>query len=144
MAPGPDHAACVDTWLKRTSEKLSAETRLPLFEAAFAALWASARITLDEATLAAIAGRVLQDARARFPLLASLELAPRGGIICPDPGARARLAEDPGLEAGIRFLLVELLTVLGKLTAEILTPELHATLLQVDRPEPADRQDPPR
>jgi hypothetical protein len=39
------------------------------------------------------------------------------------------------LRRGIRFVLTEFLTVLGNLTAEILTPELHAALSNVALPE---------
>jgi hypothetical protein len=38
------------------------------------------------------------------------------------------------LREAIRFVLVELLTVLGNLTAEILTPALHAEISRVARP----------
>jgi hypothetical protein len=40
----------------------------------------------------------------------------------------------PELVAGIRFVLVEFLTVLGNLTAEILTSELHAELSNIVLP----------
>jgi len=39
------------------------------------------------------------------------------------------------LRDALRFILVELLTVIGNLTAEILTPELHLEIYSVVLPE---------
>jgi PAS domain S-box-containing protein len=49
-------------------------------------------------------------------------------------GLRARAASLPidQLSSAMRFVLVEFLTVVGDLTAEILTPELHAALAKSD------------
>lgn len=44
--------------------------------------------------------------------------------------------QESTLIAGTRFVLVEFLTVLGNLTADILTPELHEELARVHRPDP--------
>jgi hypothetical protein len=142
MPRGPDHAACVDTWLERSSSNLSAERRLQLFEKALGALWACTRTTLGEVTLAAIVGRVLHNAGERFPIFSSLSVDPDGGVHGPELPERARVANDPELEEGIRFVLVEFLSVLGNLTAEILTPELHAELLQVDLRERREGEGP--
>lgn len=88
---------------------------------------------LGEVTLTAIADRVLHDASQKLPLFSSLRVEPNGGGIRFDElrenGGAMRSTD--ALE-GIRFVLVEFLTVLGNLTAGILTTELHAELSHVE------------
>lgn len=128
------HAACVDAWLKGAAKGRSRDALVQLFQAALAALWNRAKVTLGEITLTAIADRVVHNAAARFPPLSSLEVDPTNGIACGDlggPGSSLRGAE---LLGAIRFVLVEFLTVLGTLTAEILTADLHGVLTNVQAP----------
>ena len=98
-------------------------------------LWARTTTTLGDVTLTAIAERVLYNAAQAFPLFASLKVEPSVGV--PFRELRERLGSVPDAEliAGSRFVLVQFLTVLGNLTAEILTPELHAALSGVVLPE---------
>ena len=132
MLDEDEHAARVAAWLERSAKGLSPEALLRLFEVAFGALWARTKITLGEVTLTAIAERVLHNASEKFPLLASLKVEAAGGIQCRDLRERVTSMHDSELLEGIRFVLVEFLTVLGKLTAEILTPELHSELSSVN------------
>jgi hypothetical protein len=125
------HEACVDAWLERSAKDPSPQVLLQLFEAALSALWTRTKTTLGEVTLTAIAERVLYNTSEQFPLFSSLKVEPTGGI--PFRELREQLSSGHGSELtkGIRFALVEFLTVLGNLTAEILTPELHAELSNV-------------
>lgn len=133
------HGAHVDAWLAKRAAGLAAAGRRRLFEQALTALWRRAGRTLGEVTLGAILDRVLYTAVERYPLLATLELdgdhIQWGGV--PPSEAPAVAAE---LEAG-RFVLVELLTVLGILTGEILTPALHAELASVTMTQPRGGED---
>jgi hypothetical protein len=130
------HAACVDAWLTRSAAASSPDALLRLFEAALAALWIRTKTTLGEVTLAAIAERVLHNASEKFPLLWSLKVEPAGGIQCRELRERIGSVQPNELREAVRFVLVELLTVLGNLTAEILTPELHAEIYSVSLPGP--------
>lgn len=136
MTVGP-HAACVDAWIERSAKGQAPEALLRLFEAAFGALWGRTKITLGEVTLTAIAERVLYNASEKYPLFSTVQVEPMAGIQCR--GLRERVGSVHGSELlkGIRFVLVEFLTVLGNLTAEILTPELHAELAEVALPQAA-------
>jgi hypothetical protein len=125
------HAACVDAWLKRSAKDLSSEVLLQLFEAALSALWARTKTTLGEVTLTAIAERVVHNASEKFPLFTSLKVEPTAGIQFRELRERSTSVHGSELREGTRFVLVEFLTVLGNLTAEILTPELHAELSNV-------------
>jgi hypothetical protein len=132
---GGRHAACVDAWLERSGKGLSSESLLRLFEAALGALWTRTKTTLGEVTLTAIAERVLHNASEKYSLLWSLKVEPSGGIQCRELRERIGSVEASELREATRFVLVELLTVLGNLTAEILTPELHAEIYNVVVPE---------
>jgi hypothetical protein len=130
----------VDAWLERSAKDRSPEVLLRLFEAALSALWARTTTTLGEVTLTAIAERVLHDTSETFPIFSSLKVEPTDGI--PFRELRKRISSSANgseLVKGIRFMLVEFLTVLGNLTADILTPELHSELSKVVLIESEDK-----
>ena len=129
------HAACVDDWLKRSGKGQSPEVLLRLFEAAFSALWARTETTLGEVTLTAIAERVLYNASEKLPFISCVKVEPTGGIECRELRERIGSVNASELITGIRCVLLEFLTVLGNLTAEILTPELHSELSNVALPK---------
>ncbi len=128
------HEAFVDAWLARCASGLSPEDLLRLFETAFCALWARTETTLGEITLTAIVSRVLHNASETAPFLSSVEIEPEGRFDCHTLLDGIGDVDPIELRDGIRSVLVELLTVLGNLTAEILTPEMHASLSEVGRP----------
>ena len=134
MRDDGQHAAWVDAWLTRSAKNPSPQVLLQLLEAALGALWGRTRITLGEVTLTAIAERVLFNASEKFPLFSSLKVAPGDGIACGELRERIGSVHDFELREGIRFVLVEFLTVVGNLTAEILTPELRSELSNVELP----------
>ncbi|GAC1344529.1 MAG: hypothetical protein NVS2B9_04670 [Myxococcales bacterium] len=107
-----------------------------MFEAGLRAVWDPTQTTLGEVTLNAIADRVLHNAAERFPSFSALQVEPSGGIQFRALREGIGSIQAAELRAGVRFVLVEFLTVLGSLTAEILTAELHAALSKVDLPEP--------
>ena len=129
------HALCVDTWLERSAAGLAPDALLRLLEAALDAVWIRTKTTLGEVTLTAIAERVLHNASEQFSLLWSLKIEPTTGIQCRELSDRIGSVEPAELREAIRFVLVELLTVLGNLTAEILTPALHAEISKVTFPD---------
>jgi len=135
MLEGGQHAACVDGWLEQSAEGLSSESLLRLLEAALGAVWTRTKTTLGEVTLTAIAERVLHNASEKYSLLWSLKVEATGGIQCRELRERIGSVQPAELREAIRFVLVELLTVLGNLTAEILTQELHAEIYNVVLPE---------
>ena len=123
------HAAAVDAWLARATDHASQVEIVERFGAGFAAVWSPALTALGEVTLRAIAERVLATACARHAFLSAIPLHPNGDArwraVLVARLAAVRRAE---LIAGLRFGLVELITVLGRLTAEVLSDELHAAL----------------
>jgi hypothetical protein len=127
-----DHLERVDAWMDRATKSAPPERLVDALDRAFGAMWRRARVTLGDVTLAAILGRVLYTAAEKFPLLSSLEMDATG-LKSDKLRARAGSFKRDQLAAGIRFILVEFLTVLGNLTAEVLTPALHSELAKVAR-----------
>jgi hypothetical protein len=132
MADESDHGAQVDAWLERARAAQPGHGLAPAFEAAFTRIWERARQPLGDVTLHAIVDRVLYVAAEQHPLCAGLSIGDEG-LSADAFRERAQRASDAELEAGVRFVLVEFLTVLGSLTAEILSPALHAELANVDQ-----------
>ena len=126
-----DHDGCVDTWLARHPPRGSPEDAVALVERALQALWRRCQRRLGEVTLMAIADRVLHEGRRRFPLLGDLVVG-RSGISLEGLRTRARAASMEEVQGACRFLLAEFLRVVGRLTAEVLTPALHAELEGLD------------
>jgi hypothetical protein len=124
--PDRDHRAVVGSWLQRAAHRGSVASQIEAFEHAFARMWQRSRLTLGEVTLTAIVDRVLHTANEQFPFLASVAVD-ASGLRCQELRSHAGVPEDQ-VSAALRFVLVEFLTVLGNLTAQILTPALHAEL----------------
>ena len=140
MSDGETHADRVDAWLKAANR--GPTELLEAFERALNALWGRTVLSLGEITLTAILERVLYTASERYPVLALLELG-SDGIDLTKLRAKEIRADDQ-LDEAVRFVLIEFLTVLGNLTAEILTPALHAELLALAaaaQPETSERND---
>jgi hypothetical protein len=130
------HEICVNGWLERSAKDLSPPVLWRLFTQAFGVLWARTKTTLGEVTLTAIAERVLYNASEKFPFLSELKVQGNGGSQFRELDERVRSVDGVQLRGSIRFVLTEFLTVLGNLTAEILTPELHLALSSVGLAEP--------
>ncbi len=120
------HEACVDHWFAHTVP-LSTSELLEVWEGAFNALWTRTHETLGEVTLAAILDRVLLKAAKRHGVLACLRPV-TSGISCKELGPPASQMAREELVALLRSVTLEFLTVIGNLTAGILTDALHATL----------------
>lgn len=112
--------------MRATAASLPREQRLALFERALSALWGRTYRTLGEVTLSAIVDRVLHDVAEDHPLVSALEMVPGGFRV-----GELASGDLDNLDEAIEVTLTELLTVIGNLTADILTPGLHATLSSV-------------
>jgi hypothetical protein len=138
------HQAHVDAWLGRVaSPSVSTQRLAQLLEEAIGAIWARAQLLLGDPAMEAITVRVALHAKRRFPVLSPLEVT-SGGVSClalrHTPPA---LAEE--LREALRSMVVELLVVLGSLTAGVLTPALHEELDRVPtRMAPASTTSRPR
>jgi hypothetical protein len=126
------HSAAVDAWIKQAIDGADQAELVDLFRAAIETLWGRAVTTLGSVTLIAIAERVLGTVAGRYSFLSAVNPRPAGDVRWKQQ-LRERLTQVPRPELieGLRFAFIELLTVIGRLTAEILSPDLHAALLEV-------------
>jgi hypothetical protein len=141
---GDRHLTCVNTWLDRVGE-LPPTQLIDAFQEAFDALWARAHRSLGDVTLTAIVDRVLFTASEAFPALGATHVEP-GRLLFRNFRSGAVRVSHAEIVDAIRFVLVELLTVLGNLTAEILTPALHSELANVSiskKPRKRDHESAP-
>ena len=130
------HAACVRAWREDNARDLSPEAKRALFERALRAIWQRAHRTLGEVTLGAIVDRVLHDVREEFPLMSAVEVD-AAGVRLGDLQQHEQLER---LDDAMDRTLVGLLTLIGNLTADILTPGLHAALRAVSPRDTADTE----
>ncbi len=130
------HAAAVDAWLARAGKGLDSEELLGLFLQAMDCLWSRTVTTLGDVTLGAVAHRVIHDVAQQHPSFYSLSVDTGRGIVC-DRQPKDRLPSPMASRAAIRFILVEFLSVLGVMTAELFTKELHEALATVSLRTPS-------
>jgi len=133
----PDHAKQVSAWMEHAVNEAPSTALLVLFEEAWRALWRRAESAVGEVALESIAQLVRANAVEKFPFLSPLKL--KG----PEVSYKALLGsaselKKAELQAALRFMLVEFLSVIGDLTDEILTPGLYDVLAQVE-PSSASR-----
>lgn len=127
MIDGSEHSKRVDAWLQGAPRDLAIEQLLRRFELAFSAILGRAHQTLGEVTLTAIVDRVLYVAAETYPVVSALEVE-GSAVSCIKLLERTRGLPSEDVVTAVRFVLVEFFSVLGSLTAEILTPALHAEL----------------
>jgi hypothetical protein len=131
VAEQVEHALQVDAVLGRLPAGASAAELLAIFEGCFTALLRRAQQTLGEVTVAAIADRVLHDVATRFPLLQALSSETGKGVHFGRLRQRVHQQDNDQIRQGMRATLIEFLTVIGHLTADIFTPALHLELQKV-------------
>ena len=134
MDPRVDvHVEAVDKWLARAAADRSTRSLLRSFETTLSAVWSSALTILGAVTMNAVAERVLTNAVERFPCFAALHPSAVGHLRCYELRLQTRLGGVAfgELVVGIRATMIELLSLIGSLTAEVLTPELHAHLARL-------------
>lgn len=135
MSSWDTNAQWVDAWLGRLGPQVPAKPLLLFFDQAMGALWGRAHPVLGEITLGAIADRVLWNAVEQYSFLSSLKVE-KTGVTSAGLEERASTLDGSKLREGLRFTLVEFLTVIGSLTGEILTPALQAELLKLPEIDP--------
>jgi hypothetical protein len=139
--PEVEHAAAVDRWLIHATDHVTQAELVERCGVAFAAIWGHALSALGAVTLLAIAERVLASASAHHGFLSAIPLHPNGDVRWRSIlQARMAAVPRPALIAGVRAGMIELLTVLGRLTAEILSDQLHAALRDAARGPPGSER----
>jgi hypothetical protein len=128
------HSIFVQTWEKDAASGLTSVQQVRLLENAIRVVERRACLTLSNITLLVILDRVLHNSKEKFPTLAEISIESNSLNFF-----KLHNFENNNLvEAidGLRYLLIELLKVLSRITADILTIPLHNELLKVTWNEP--------
>lgn len=128
MRQSNKHFRQIEQWALKRLTNLSREELILAFDRVFLRVWAKAVLILGKVTLQAVLDRVAHVSSEKYPWLAP-------NLIYHESMSLAELLQekssisDAELKLGLSFFLGEFLTVIGSLTAEIITPQLHAALL---------------
>lgn len=133
----PDHHACLKPWLDVAGGLDSTERGVGVFVVGFNAVWQRAQLTLGEVTVTAVVERVIHSAAEQHPVL-SLLTPTKTGI---DAHKLVGAADSQAIDAAFSLVLLELLTVLSALTADVLAPALHEALAAALPPEGVPQPD---
>src|SRR5438552_3434923 len=125
-----DHAKRVNSWMEEVAKDAPVASLLLLFEAAWSALWRRAENAVGEVALGSIAELVRSKSVERYQFLSPLSLE-ADGISCKALLESAGSLEKGEVQEGLRFMLVELLTIIGDLTDQVLTPGLYEELSRI-------------
>ena len=121
------HIKLIKDWENSNANGLNSDQQLRLLEKAIRAIELRAGTTLSVVTLTLILDRVLHESQDKFPLLSQAFI--ESNRLSFEKMHNHQKSEH--LLEPIRYVLIELLTVLGRITADILTTPLHKELLKV-------------
>ncbi len=128
------HAQVVADWEAKNARNLSSVQRVQLFEKAIKAIESRTCETLSRVTMSAILDRVLHLSLEKFPVLSEASVESLT-LNFEKIHLKKNFRADEMIEAQ-RFLLIELLSVLSRITANILAEPLHKELSGVAWQDP--------
>ena len=131
MSDAYDHSKHVDKWMSEAAKDLAPGQLMQLFEQTMGALWNRTHRTLGSVTLGAVTDRVLVNASERFAPFESLKVEAKGIDFGTLREQSAVFDDSDALGEGIRFVIVEFMSVIGNLTGDLLTPGLYAELSKI-------------
>lgn len=136
MTENPEdlHWRAVQDWNNINSKNLTPLQHIQLLEKAIHKIEQRACITLGSITLMVILDRVLDEAHKKYPVLKEAKIESQKLSLRESIKNQNQKLED--LSEALRFFLVELLRVLDRITAGILTKPLHNELLNITWNDP--------
>lgn len=122
----------IDAWLEQATKDLPSKKIVEVFGKALKSLSAKASRSLNRLTLMAIVNRVLFQCKDNYPLLQGLKVD-HTGINFDEIQYQLENADPEELKESFRYLFVELLSVLGDITADVITSgikENHGSMFE--------------
>ena len=126
------HTKVVSAWEEKNTKALTSEQLVQVFGSAIRAIEQRCLITLSSITVKVVVDRVLHESTEKFSILSKVSIESAG----LDFSALLKMGVDEKTEElrkALHYLVVELLAVLGNITANILTVSLHKELMSVTR-----------
>jgi hypothetical protein len=126
-SPSDIHAQVVKEWFGLNAQGLSPAQKILLLEQAILAVEKRACGVLSTVTVMVVMDRVLHQSQEKFPILAQVSL--KQHLLNTTLLDKEQHTENT--IAALTYLLVQLLGILGRITADILTMPLHIELKRV-------------
>ena len=130
------YAQLVQDWEDKNAVDLPLTQRAILLEKAVHVVEQRALMTLSKVTLEVIFDRVLHQSNEKFPILSNVKLKNKQLSFHELHNDKGHKPEE--IVEALRYFLIELITVLGRITADILTTPLHKELLKVKWTDPEE------
>lgn len=124
------HANLVDHWYNKNAKGLTPEKLVQLYEQGIHAVKLRSLVTLSNVTLLVVLERALHESTEKFPILSEIN-ADSEKIDLSSTIRENGHHKPEEVQAALRHLLVEILNVLGNITADILTAPLHSELMKI-------------
>lgn len=131
------YAKLVQDWENKNASDLPLTQRVILLEKAIHVIEQRALMTLSSITLEVILDRVRHQSIEKFPLLTDVKFNNKHLNFQELLHKKKKHKEEDLVEA-LRYFLIEFITVLGRITADILTTPLHRELLKVKWTDPEE------
>ncbi len=124
------HAEQVRVWEEKNCTGLRSEQIAQLYARAVQAIENRSLVTLSSVTVKVVVDRALYESQGKFPVLAAVNI--EGDRLNLTPLIEKCAGQDlEELRKALRFLLTEVLSVLGNITADVLTAPLYKKLAGV-------------
>lgn len=124
------HQELVTLWEEQNSKGLRQEQLVQLYGSALAAIEKRCLATLNNVTLEVVLDRVINLGVDRYPILSHV-ISGGAGLNFKGLIQKANQFTNEEIKAGLSYLMVEILTVMGKLTSEVLSESLHKEMMKV-------------
>ena len=126
----PEHAKKVDEWISKSVVGLNHADQAQVFASAILALENRILLTLSSITWKAILERALFQSSERYPLLSEIKIETHGiSIVGILPNLQSEQTNQ--LIDSFRFFIIEIITIVGNLTAEVLSEPLYRVLSKI-------------
>lgn len=124
------HKELVSLWEEQNTKDLRKDQLTQLYEIAFQAIERRCLATLSKITLEVVLDRVIHLGSEKFPLLSEVTLEPTG-LSLKGLNQKNNNYKTDELKVGLSYLMREILTVIGKITSDVLSESLHKELMKI-------------
>jgi hypothetical protein len=125
------HSKFVSDWIRSATKGLLQEELLRTFEKAIDRLLAGTRISISEITMDAVLDRILDNCAESYPMMNQVFIE-KTRFNFDDLRSEISKHRDEEIKSSFHYLITDFLFVIGNLTGEQLTPQLHLELFKKD------------
>lgn len=119
----------VKAWIEREARVVPHEQVIPILKLGLQKVWDHARLTVSAVTLMAVSDRAVFNATKHHKFLSTL-IIQKGGFSFEKFDSEQQITQRELLE-GFQVLIARFITIIGKLTADVLTNDLCQELSKI-------------